>query len=235
MQDLKSLGDKAEVNLGNREVAFLVGALFVVMVVIFGLGVMVGKRLYGPVPAAKATENAAGARAPKGKGSGTAQQQPNRPEPAKVAESPRATTESLTFYKMKEEKVEEAGPEKAPTPPARAPEKVERPAPGPPPSRRAVAEKPSSPPVSPEDKEWKYSIQVGAMTNKSNADEYADRLRDEGWGAWVIALEPKDPEANTVYQVRVGKYLSRNDAEEQLAKLKRTGLVPGDSFIRTRE
>ena len=48
MQDLKEMGGPFEVRMGNREVALLVGAIFLVLVLVLSMGVMVGKRMYGP-------------------------------------------------------------------------------------------------------------------------------------------------------------------------------------------
>jgi len=52
MQDYKEIGDQFELRLGNREVALLVGVLFLVVILAFALGVMMGKKLYGPASGA---------------------------------------------------------------------------------------------------------------------------------------------------------------------------------------
>ncbi len=236
MQDLKSLGDKSEVSLGNKEVAFLVGALFVVMVVVFGLGVMVGKRLYGPVPARKGMEKSAPVKATEQKEPEPEKKQPVQPEPAKSTEAPEPEQEDLTFYKMKEKEQSPEKPEPKKTSPPE-PEKKEpkKPAPEPSPPPKPEAKKPTTPSPPGEEKGWKFSIQVGAMVKKANAEGYVKRLKNAGWDAWVNTVEPKDPDGNTVHQVRVGKYMSRDEAATELEAIKKTGLVPQGSFIRTRK
>ena len=89
MQDLKEMGDRFELRMGNREVAMLIGGLFVMLVVAFALGVMMGKRLYGPGGEQQAAQQAAQTTpAP----ASTAPPPPQEPTPSKPTPPPNTAT-----------------------------------------------------------------------------------------------------------------------------------------------
>jgi len=277
MQDLKSLGDNPEIKIGNREVALLVGALFLVLVVVFGLGVMVGKRIYEQQPgvatvAATAEVTLAQPISPAAP--------ITAPEPAQTTAQPTATGESYTFMEeMGRKKPTEAPatetpapPKPAPTPPttlptpappavtpkpqpsATAPPATPQkpqpsataspatpPKPKPtPPSAVPTAAKPvpkptaTTPPTSAAPVDYKWSIQVAAVTIKENADRYVEELKKRGADAWMFEVKPANA-SGPFYVVRVGHYKSYEEAKKDLESLKASGVIPQDSIIRVKQ
>lgn len=61
-----------------------------------------------------------------------------------------------------------------------------------------------------------FSIQVGAFQDKASADSIATQLKTKGFAAFVVA--PK--ETSRLYNVRVGSYPNRAEAERVLVKLR---------------
>ena len=272
MQDLKSLGDTQEIKIGNREVALLMGALFVVLVVVFGLGVMVGKRIYEQPPGivtAPATSEVIIASQPV-----TA---PPTPEPAKTTAQPPATGESYTFIdelgKKKPETAVATPEQHKPQPPPTAtpatpvqPAATGKPAEKPKPQPSATAQpetkpkpqpaaagtqptapkptpKPTTKPTTPTSvtshpsaipSDWKWSIQVAAVSNKENADRYVGELKKKGLDSWLFKVTPASG-GNPLFVVRVGHYRSSEEAKKSLESYKASGLIPDESIIRVKQ
>ena len=64
-----------------------------------------------------------------------------------------------------------------------------------------------------------FTIQVAALSALTNARALAAQLEAKGYGAYVVVPPPED--ANGLYRVRVGRYLSRAAAKRALPKLER--------------
>ena len=62
-----------------------------------------------------------------------------------------------------------------------------------------------------------YYVQVGAFTDKAQAQAAADRYKKQGYT--VIVANPRPSDARTWYRVRLGGYASRDRAVDLLAKL----------------
>ncbi|GEM_PF-2828927 len=222
MEDLKSLGDKPDLKYGNREAAILVGMIFVIMVVVFGLGVMVGKRIYEkpqqPVAMLTTTPTEP-----------TVDTEPvgvPATEPAATEPATKSTAESHTFYNLRKD--DQPQPGETPTK-TDQPTTVETDTPEP---KETPEPKPT--PVKPKTSEWKWSIQVGAFLRRENSAKAVEKLRDKGLNAWIQRIAPKKA-GNVYYAIRVGKYKDYNKAREDIESFKSAGLIPQDSFIRGRK
>jgi DedD protein len=118
------------------------------------------------------------------------------PKPVeKPAASPPAPTPS-------EKPVTKPSPATAPTP---APSEAA-------PSASTAAKAPKAPKAS-----GAFTIQVGAFKDKATADAVVGRLKGKGFAAYVVAPEGAD---GGLYNVRVGHYSARADAERTQAKLR---------------
>jgi cell division protein FtsN len=78
----------------------------------------------------------------------------------------------------------------------------------PPPTKAAPTEKGGS---------SSFTIQVGAFKDKTTADSVVSRLKTKGFAAYLVAPES---EGAGLYNVRVGSYPARADAERVQAKLR---------------
>jgi len=69
-----------------------------------------------------------------------------------------------------------------------------------------------------------WIVQLGSFNTKENADLLNERLRKDGYPAFV---EPLQQEGGTIYRVRVGPELLRSDADSLLDKLKTSMKLDG--------
>ena len=102
-------------------------------------------------------------------------------------------------------------PEPGPAPAAAAaaaPEAVARAADEPGGAAPAAAPPPESDP---------YTVQVAALRSPGAAEDFAGRLRERGFPAYVVEPAPDGPAA--MYRVRVGQYADRGAAERVLRRL----------------
>jgi cell division septation protein DedD len=60
---------------------------------------------------------------------------------------------------------------------------------------------------------------VAALQARGEADEIAKRLSDKGYPAYVMA--PSDGAPASIFRVRVGKFESRQEAEQVASRLER--------------
>jgi len=81
----------------------------------------------------------------------------------------------------------------------------------PPPPETQIQKKKEEPPAS------NYYIQVAAFFEKSQAIAMAEKLKKQGYSAFVFDPLPTDRKA--VYRVRLGGYPTREKASQDLAKL----------------
>ena len=198
-----------EIHLSGKQLVFLFIATTIVSVLIFLLGVMVGRgvpndrqaadQLIDPTPSA---------------GAGPAPALPATtevPQPAAEGPLPSAEPDDLSYKKRLESpaptteelKPREARPaEKAP--PA-APVRVQSTTPA---SQAAVA-------GSPQPGVW--IVQVLALNNKGVASGIVQRLSRKGYPAFLVAAGPP---TNT-YKVQVGRFKDRDEAQRIVERLKK--------------
>lgn len=231
MQDYKEMGDQFEVRLGNREVALLVGALFLVVLLAFALGVMMGKRLYGQAQGPMVTQVSGTPPATGGTSPGT--DVATEPEPV-------ATSEQYTFYNtLRDEPVDEPEPPtgneptdttqpETGTPPTAAPE----PAPPEPASTVTAAPAPPTPappPPPPPEPQGSWAIQTGTGTWEQGAKDTVRRYKNMGLDAWIGTVRSQ---GTTWYRVMIGHYPSYDKAKEEMDKLIAARIIQKGAFIR---
>ncbi len=113
----------------------------------------------------------------------------------------------------------EPEPEPAPRPEASQPAQKPEPAPQiakPAQSEPAPGKAQSDKPATSANGGW--IVQVASVTQKSNANELASRLKKSGWVSFV---EEGVVNGTTYYRVRVGPYAARGDADKAAAGLKK--------------
>jgi cell division septation protein DedD len=200
--DTPSAADEAfhEIQLSGKQLVFLCMATTVVSVLIFLCGVLVGRGVRAekgePIIQESVAEAAAdpAASAPPGT--------PGDPAPA--------DGEKLTFPdRLQGKPTEEAlKPESAPAPAAQPPAPV---APPPAPPEEAAPEPPA--------RRDGFSVQVGALRDRAEADAIVRRLAAKGYPAYVVEPPPNAPAA--VYRVRIGGYPDRREAENIARRLEK--------------
>ncbi len=194
-----------EIQLNGKQLVFLFMSATVVSVVIFLLGVFVGRGVRSEAGAL--AETAALAEAP------IADQAPpsTAAAPAAVpsgsdptAAAPPATVDDLSYFNRLEK----------PNQPA---EKLKKEPPAPPPAAPApapVAAVASAPPAPGSG----YVVQVSALNVRSEADAIAKRLAAKGYAAYVQSPANGTP---AVYRVRVGTFKTKREADTMAAKLQK--------------
>jgi cell division protein FtsN len=100
-----------------------------------------------------------------------------------------------------------------------APPATEVPAPKPGPKETTTTKPPASKPATETKKTASglYYVQVGAFTDRTQAQAAADRYKKQGYTA--VVANPKPADTKTWYRVRLGGYASRDRAVDLLAKL----------------
>jgi cell division septation protein DedD len=191
-----------EIQLNGKQLVFLFMAGTVVAVVIFLLGVFVGRGVRTEVGdgslVAAADVPAAPAIPPAVSNSGGA---------------PAATQEDLSYPKRlgNNEPPRETLREGRAQPPAAA-----SPAPPaaktPPPAATSASAVPGEPPGD------GFAIQVAALAKREEAETIVRRLAGKGYSAYVLAPSSGAP---SVFRVRVGKFKDRQEAESVAARLQK--------------
>jgi septal ring-binding cell division protein DamX len=187
------------------------GGIVLAAVVIFGLGVMVGKRVaesgpaISPPPLALPTE--------------AVPPVPAAPSAPAAAIPP----ESLTFY---DRLSGVAPPPPLPLPEGQPPPQAGAPAPpetAPPPPREAPAPQPQAAAPSPTAKadaeaqirklagKGRYSVQVAAVNDRADAEETAARIKRQGFEVVTVRASVK---GKVWYRVRVGSFPSQQAAAQ---------------------
>jgi len=194
-----------EIQLNGKQLVFLFMAATVISVVIFLLGVLVGRgaraELVTTVASADVPSPELTAAAPAA-----------TPTPAPVGSDPTAAApppavDDLSYFKRLEKQT--PAPEQLkPVPAKPAPSVPERPAA---PVASTAADAPSDPAGRP------WAVQVAALNVRAEAEAVAKRLTSRGYAAYVVA--PAD--GATVYRVRVGRFNTRDQAEPVKAKLEK--------------
>lgn len=112
-------------------------------------------------------------------------------------------------------------PRPSPTPETRVADAGNPPAPlvGPRPEPATVksAAKPAPSASAPKSAGPSFTIQVGAFKDKATADSVVTRLKSKGFAAYLVAPES---DGSALFNVRVGSYPARADAERVQAKLR---------------
>ena len=197
-----------EIQLNGKQLVFLFMAVTVVSVVIFLLGVLVGRGVRAERPATAEEQVAA---APVAPDSGPT---PAAAAPQAPAAEPPPPTEELTYFDRLQKK--DTPSEKLKPSSNTPPEVAESPAP----AARGVAAPPvqaphpeTHPAASPIDGPTGpgFAVQVMTFPDRQGADTLAKELIKKGYPAFVAGPVPSG--GRTIYRVRVGKYRDRHEAE----------------------
>ena len=204
-----------EIQLDGKQLVFLFMAGTVVMVVIFLLGVLVGRNVRAE---AAATDPLAGqARAAEVTGAPPPPPAVSNPgAPSATANEPLSYPQRLGSGAQPRESLSAAAPRSEPKAALPAtPAAAEPPAPTPP---STAATSPATPVMAGEPKGAGYAIQLTALGKRDEADAIARRLTAKGYAAYVL---PPEAGAPAVFRVRVGKFKERREAEGVAAKLEK--------------
>ena len=215
-----------EIQLSGKQIVFWFMAFVVIGVVVFLLGVQVGRG----VLAQRGTPESATAAA-----SAETEPPPAPPAAAQGSNAPVTGSEKLTYAErlaapeptpehlkaVPTPKPEAPEPLAAAAPPVKrpSPKTTEKPAPSAP--STSAAAKPAASTVAAAGTEPAgdgYSIQVAALRSREEADTIVKRLAAKGYPAYVAA-PVKEPVPN--FRVRIGKYKDRREADTVAAKLQK--------------
>jgi len=200
---------------------FLFMAATVVSVVIFLLGVFVGRGVRierGTVADTVAPANSVveTSPAPQPPATAASASTPAGSDPTAAAPPP-TPAEDLSYFKRLDKANPPAEKLKA------APPKEDKATPAPPPAAHAPAV--STPAAgtagsasSNEPAGQGYAVQIAALNVRSDAEAIAKRLSNKGYAAYVVAPPDGTP---AVYRVRVGKFPTKREAESVAAKLQK--------------
>jgi cell division septation protein DedD len=230
--------DKFDISLEPRQVALLFVLCLVILILVFALGIIVGRGLKNPTgvpataqvvseaeqppvdaaiddseaPAAVPTED----EAPKLKFFAEGQQTPQRevsavpPAPVIPPVEEEATEPAPSAAPVAAAKVE-APPAAAPKPePKKAPAKAEKKE-----EPKKVAKKEPAKSAS----AGKFTVQVSAFQNRAQADHLVSNLKNKGYDAYIA--QATIPGKGVWYRVRIGKYPNRDAAQSTANTLKR--------------
>ncbi len=213
-----------EIQLDGKQLVFLFMAGTVVMVVIFLLGVLVGRNVRAE---AAATDPLAGqARAAEVTGAPPPPPAVSNPgAPSATANEPLSYPQRLGSGAQPRESLSAAAPRSEPKAALPATPAATEPPPAPtPPSTAATSPatprrtQPATPAMAGEPKGAGYAIQLTALGKRDEADAIARRLTGKGYSAYVV---PPEAGAPAVFRVRVGKFKERREAEGVAAKLEK--------------
>lgn len=182
-----------EIQLSKKEVFFLFISLIVLAVVIFALGVAVGRGVrdnLGEPPVMAATE---------GETTSVPVEQQPQPQPPAVQE--------LSYHDLL------AG--------SGAPPAAETPATPPPAAPTPAQEPPAPQPEAPAPQSGEWFLQFGAFSTRQAADSMVGNLKKLKVPAFVLA--PGQGSPDKLFRVRVGPYTSESDANDVRARLVREG------------
>lgn len=219
-----------EIQLNGKQLVFLFMAVTVVSVVIFLMGVLVGRG----VRAERAVQTAEASESP----TDDIDKAPPIPTGTSQTGAPATANETLSYSQQLDAKKPsdafEPGrprPTTAPAPVAVPPSREAAntpkeaaappaPAPTPPPAAPAPAQAPTAAPaaVSAEPAGPGFAIQVAALREREEADSVVRRLVDKGYSAYVVSTASGTP---AVYRVRVGKFKERREADSVAARLQK--------------
>lgn len=192
------------------QLVLLGGAFVVASVVIFFIGMFVGKGieerkiLKRDEPLVKIPVK------PTPQGSSGASATPPKEEITFNESVSKSRTPPLTEEKVKEEKP----PVKAEAPAVKSPEnKVEKSVP----AEALVKPTAATETAAPKDNGQVWRAQVNAYPDERSAKQIVDRLKNKGYNAYVTEAQNK---GKTWYRVNVGKYGSREEADKTVEALR---------------
>lgn len=193
-----------EIQLSGKQLVFWAMAVVVIGVVVFLLGVQVGRGVVAQrgLPEAQSASSAPETEPPlppaaASQGSGAPVTAGEKLSYAERLSSPEPAPEKLTPLSAPKPEAPAPKPE-APAPKAEAPVRT-----------AAAASEPAGD---------GFSIQVAALVKREEADPIVKRLAAKGYPAYVAApIKEKVP----IFRVRVGKYKERNEADTVAAKLQK--------------
>ncbi len=239
MRNTRRVRERFEINLESRQVALLFVLCLVILTLVFALGIIVGRgmRVPGAVTTAKLLPDEpqvppAPAAVAEGKPAAPPREEPapvmkfyeegaakpsrevklaTRPTAEDVAEQPQAGTAAKpTETKQAPSTAPKTTGQASPKPVEKSTARTEAP-------KTAPAVNATPPAMTKSSGE--YTIQVSAFQDKAQADRMVDRLKGKGYDAFVT--KAVIPGRGIWYRVRVGKYASRDAAENVAANLKR--------------
>lgn len=185
-----------EIQLSGKQLVFLFMATTVVSVVIFLLGVVVGRRVPAETLIADATGTTLEALAPDGAPAAGV-------VPPAAGEAPPPVPQEADQFSY-HERLQQSAPapveETAPAVPEAAPAET--------------AAEPAPPPAA-----GGWVVQIGAYRDRATADRIAAALTRQQFPAFVLAPTAGSPTAT--FRVRVGPYSERRDAENIAGRLQR--------------
>jgi hypothetical protein len=203
-----------EIQLNGKQLVFLFMAATVVSVVIFLLGVFVGRgvRATAVTVADNSTTAGTAADTSPAPAPAVAVPPPAGTDPTKAA-PPKEAAEDLSYFDRLEKSnppAEKLKPTKEEKAREQKPKPSEAPAPAPAPPAPAAAS-------SPEPTAQGYAVQIAALNVRSDAEAIAKRLSNKGYSAYVVS----PPDGTSVYRVRVGKFPTKREADTIAAKLQK--------------
>ena len=197
-----------EIQLTNKQLVFYFLAGATGLILSFLAGVMVGRGVDNSTNAADAQP--------------TKPVQEERIIPEETPKPSAKPAEELTYAaRLESEKPEDtlkgAKPPAEASAPAAKPTASARPTPAPS-AKATAAPKPTPKPTAAATKPaaGTFTIQVGAFKDRDTADGVVARLKKKGFAAFVVAPDGSD----ALFNVRVGSYAARADAERVQAKLR---------------
>jgi cell division septation protein DedD len=206
-----------EIQLNGKQLVFLFMAVTVISVVIFLLGVLVGKDARSDRAQAPETEAASAAVAP----DPTATKPPPQtaaaaPAPQQAAEPPAPADELSYFDRLQKNSTPDEKLKSSTAAQVRPTQAAAAPRPAPPPAadpgiQAQTAETHPTGPATAEPSGPGFAVQVAAYRDRREADTLVKRLVDKGYPAFVMA--PVKGAPTMMYRVRVGKYKDKQDAE----------------------
>ena len=205
-----------EIQLNGKQLVFLFMAGTVVLVVIFLLGVFVGRNVRAE---AAATDPLAGqARAAEVAGAPPPPPAVSNPgAPSATANEPLSYPQRLGSGAQPRESLSAAAPRSEPKAALPATPAATEPPPAPtPPSTAATS--PATPADGGQSRGAGFAIQLAALGKRDEADAIARRLTGKGYSAYVM---PPEAGAPAVFRVRVGKFKERREAEGVAARLEK--------------
>jgi DedD protein len=210
-----------EIHLSGKQLVFLFMATMVVSVVIFLIGVFVGRNVRAQQAAADHLTDptaalAASTPVPPASAPAAADAGPQAAEPP----SPPAESDELSYKKRLEG--EASAEHLKPVPSAQQAAPARTPPPAPAPSAPAVSRPAPAPAAAPEGPVGKpqpgtWVIQVHALRDRTAAAGIVRRLASKGYPAFLVAAGPP----TGTYKVQIGRYKDRDEATRVIDRLKK--------------
>ena len=210
-----------EIQLNGKQLVFLFMAATVVSVVIFLMGVFVGRGVRAERGSVADTSTPVSTVADSSPAPAPATAVPAAPPAGSdptAAAPPKEAAEDLSYFSRLEKSKPPAEKLKAPAERAEGvPAKRAETAPAAaPPPKAAPADAPAASAAEPNGQG--YAVQIAALNVRSDAEAIAKRLSNKGYSAYVVAPPDGTP---SVFRVRVGKFPTKREAETIAAKLQK--------------